>query len=463
METINITKVLIANRGEIAVRVIRACKVLGLRTVAIYSDPDENALHVQLADEAYRVGPAPASASYLNIANIIDIARRSGADAVHPGYGFLSEKSAFARAVVEAGLVFVGPTPENIELMGDKANALKFVQSLGVPTIKGSGGVISHVKDALAVAQKVGLPLLIKAAAGGGGRGMRVVSRYEDLEKEFAVAQREARGAFGDDNVYLEQFLYRPRHVEVQILGDGTGSVTALGERDCSLQRRNQKLVEESPCIALSSDQRQRLLDSAAAVGRAVCYKGAGTVEFLVEGDHFYFIEMNTRIQVEHPVTEWVTGIDLVMEQLLIAAGSRRLDMISPAVSGHSIECRINAEDADNGFMPSPGTVRDLRLPGGPGVRVDTALYEGASVPPYYDSLIAKLCVWGNSRAQALQRMHAALGEFSCSGVKTTASYLQKLIDEPDVRQGIFDTQYLARRWVERTKGEPQGALSEQS
>ena len=433
-------------------RVIRACKFSGIKTVAVFSDADKNSLHVEMADEAINIGPAQALKSYLNAEAILAAARKTGADAVHPGYGFLSENAVFARLATDAGLKFIGPSPEALELMGNKANARDFVRKLGVPTVSGSEGVVRSVVEAHRIGRAIGFPLLVKASAGGGGRGMRVIRTAETLEEEFVAAQREARVTFGDDSVYLEQFVDRPRHVEVQVLGDGEGNVIALGERDCSLQRRNQKLVEEAPCVALSSAQREALLDSAVTIGQAVNYEGAGTVEFLVERDRLYFIEMNTRIQVEHPVTEWVTGLDLVREQLLIASGSRRIADLDPRVTGNAIECRINAEDPSLDFFPSPGTVQHLRLPGGPGVRVDTALFEGYNVTPYYDSLVAKVVVWGGSRAEALQRMRVALDEFSCTGVKTTAQYLANVMDHPNVRQGLVDTQFLARLSAEHSE-----------
>lgn len=441
---------LIANRGEIAIRILRACKLLGLGTVAVFSDADRHALHVGWADEAYHLGPSMASQSYLNMRRIIAVAQKSGTDAIHPGYGFLSENARFARAVHDAGMIFIGPSPESIELMGNKSHARKFVSHLDIPTIAGSSGVVDSIDEALAIARKVGFPLLIKASAGGGGRGLRIVHTLDELASQFTAAQREAHGVFGDASVYLEKFLDRPRHVEVQILGDGKGAAIALGERECSLQRRHQKLVEEAPCTALDDRQRARLWDSAVRIGNSVNYRGAGTVEFLVQGRDYFFVEMNTRIQVEHPVTEWVTGLDLVKEQLLIATEWQCLSDIDWSIRGNAVECRINAENPDKDFVPSPGTVQNLTLPGGHGIRIDSALCEGNLIPPYYDSLIAKISSWGNTRHEALQRMSIALDEFSCQGINTTAPYLRELLSRQDVRDGMVDTQMITRLNEER-------------
>jgi len=425
-------KVLIANRGEIAVRVIRACRELGVKTVAVYSEADRQALHVRMADEAYRIGPPPSRESYLVVEKLLDVAKRSGAEAIHPGYGFLSERAHFAKACADAGLVFIGPSPEAIDAMGDKVRARERMIAAKVPVVPGSDGTIDSEDEVVATAKKIGLPVMLKAAAGGGGKGMRLVSEESELLAAARSARSEAKSAFGDDRIYVERFVDSPRHVEVQVLGDKNGMRLHLGERDCSVQRRHQKLLEEGPAPALPPETRSGLYKSALAVAHAVNYVSAGTVEFLVNRDgQFYFIEMNTRIQVEHPVTEMITGIDLVREQIRIASGEA-LGYKQGAVTftGHAIECRINAEDPEH-FIPSPGRVTTWIAPGGPGVRVDSHMMTGYMVPPYYDSLIAKIIVHGRDRNEAIARMQRALHETVIEGVKTTIPYHLKLLADP--------------------------------
>jgi acetyl-CoA carboxylase biotin carboxylase subunit len=436
-------KVLIANRGEIAVRVIRACHVLGAEAVAVYSEADADAAHVRKADDSRLIGPPQAAKSYLDIDTLIAAAKDTGADAVHPGYGFLSENAEFARAVTSAGLTFVGPSASAIAAMGDKARARTLAKDAGVPLVPGSG-LVGTVDEAIAAAWRVGYPVLVKAAAGGGGRGIRPAGDEAELRSVLPVAQREAAASFGSDAVYVERSISRARHIEVQVLADSFGDVVHCYERECSLQRRRQKLFEEAPAPDLSPDLRGRMTAAAVRLARQVGYTGAGTVEFLVDGDDFYFMEMNTRIQVEHPVTELVTGLDLVAEQLRVASGlplSVRQEDIG--LRGHAVECRINAEDPDKKFMPRPGTVTTLELPGGPGVRIDHALTPGATIPPFYDSLIAKLCAWGSSRPQALARAGQALAELEIGGLTTTASLHRRLLDVPDVRSGTYHTSWL--------------------
>jgi acetyl-CoA carboxylase, biotin carboxylase subunit len=439
-------KVLVANRGEVALRIIRACRELGLAAVAAYSTADETARHVRVADEAVCVGKPAARDSYLNVEALIDAARRTGADAVHPGYGFLAENAGFARACEEAGLTWVGPSPAAIDQMGDKAVARELARSAGVPVVPGTAGTLTP-GEALRTAEDVGYPVMVKAAAGGGGRGIRVAQNREELDGALAAAAREAQAAFGDESLYLEKLIVDPRHVEVQVLGDGHGGAIHLYERECSLQRRRQKLLEESPAPNLDADTREEMAAAAARLAAAVDYASAGTVEFIVDpAGAFYFIEMNTRIQVEHPVTEMVTGIDLVKEQLLLAAGEpfdMRQDDVTPR--GWAIEFRLNAEDPTADFMPSPGEIRALELPGGPGVRVDTALYTGYRVPPFYDSLIAKLIVWGRDRDEAIARGRRALTEFRIDGIKTTIPFHLRVLDEPSFLAGEYHTDSVAQ------------------
>jgi len=449
-------KILIANRGEIAVRIIRACREMGLATVAVYSDCDRNARHVRDADQAFHIGPGEAAKSYLRIDAIIDTARRAGADAVHPGYGFLAENEAFARACRDAGLTFIGPSPEAIALMGSKTAAREVALKAGVPVVPGTDRPLDEKvgDDEIArIADGVGFPLLVKAVAGGGGKGMRTVADRASLRPAVQTARSEAGSAFGDSAIYLERQLVRPRHVEIQLLGDQHGTIVPFVERECSIQRRHQKVVEESPSIAVSPELRRRLAVSAAAVARAVNYSNAGTIEFLLDADgSFYFLEMNTRLQVEHPVTEMVTSIDLVQWQIRIARGAR-LD-IDPeralTAHGHAIECRVYAEDPDQGFMPSPGLIRGLRPASGPGVRDDGGVSAGYTVPVFYDSMIAKLVAWGASRREAVDRMARALREYQVLGIRTTIPFFLWLMGQPDYAAGRYDTTYLDRLLADR-------------
>ncbi|MFN5195004.1 MAG: acetyl-CoA carboxylase biotin carboxylase subunit, partial [Cyanobacteriota bacterium] len=440
-----IGKLLIANRGEIALRILRSCRELGIATVAIHSTVDRSALHVQLADEAVCVGDAPSSRSYLNIPNILAAATSRGADAIHPGYGFLAENDRFAEICGDHGLTFVGPSPEAIRSMGDKSTAKRTMQAVGVPTIPGSEGLLESSQEAAGLAATMGYPVMIKATAGGGGRGMRLVTGPEQLDNLFKAAQGEAEAAFGNPGLYMEKFIDRPRHVEVQVLADRLGNVVHLGERDCSIQRRHQKLLEEAPSVAIDAEVRRRMGDAAVAAARSIAYEGAGTVEFLVDRQgNFYFMEMNTRIQVEHPVTEMVTGVDLIAEQLRIAGGepiSVRQDQIQ--LRGHAIECRINAEDPRHNFRPSPGKITGWLPPGGPGVRVESHVYTGYAIPPVYDSLIGKLIVWGNDREHALRRLRRALSEYAITGVPTTIDFHLALLDRPEFQRGDVHTKFV--------------------
>jgi acetyl-CoA carboxylase biotin carboxylase subunit len=443
---------LIANRGEIALRIIRACRELGIRTVAVYSEADRESLHVRFADEDVCIGPASARDSYLNIPRIIAAAEITGADAIHPGYGFLAENAEFAEICERSHITFIGPTAEQIRLMGDKAVARRTMAGVGVPTVPGSAGELADADEALAVAEKIGFPVLIKAAAGGGGKGMRVAPDAATFVKQFQAAQREAGAAFNDPSVYLEKYLARPRHIEFQLMGDKHGRVVHLGERECSIQRRHQKLIEEAPSVAMTPELRARMGEAAVRGAAAIGYASAGTIEFLLDEDgSFYFMEMNTRIQVEHPVTELVTGIDLVKEQIRVAAG---MPLSIPEgdveLKGHAIECRINAEDPARNFAPSPGVITIFHPPGGPGVRLDTHAYAGYRVPQYYDSLIAKLLVYGNTRAEALIRMQLALESFVIEGVQTTIPFLLDLIQDPEFVAGRIDTKFLDRRMAEK-------------
>jgi acetyl-CoA carboxylase biotin carboxylase subunit len=439
-------KILIANRGEIALRIILACKELGIKTVAIHSTADADSLHVKFADEDVCIGPPPNRDSYLNVSAVLSAAEITGAEAVHPGYGFLAESAHFADVCEECGLVFIGPDPDVIRRMGDKAEAIRTVRAAGVPTIPGSGGVVPDEAAARKVADEIGYPVLVKASAGGGGRGMRVVSGPEDLPRLFEAARAEAESSFGTGDVYMEKYLAQPRHVEFQVLGDTHGNLLHLFERECSVQRRHQKLLEESPSPALDEGLRSRMSEAALRTAAAVGYVNAGTVEFLLDTDgSFYFIEMNTRIQVEHPVTEMVTGIDLIKEQIRIAAG----DPISFAqdevrLNGHAIECRINAEDPDT-FAPSPGKIRTFHVPGGPGIRVDTAAYAEAVIPPYYDSMIAKVVAHGNTRGEAVLRMRRALESFVVEGIKTNVKLQQRILTDEDFVRGRFSTRFMDR------------------
>jgi acetyl-CoA carboxylase biotin carboxylase subunit len=445
-------KILVANRGEIAVRIIRACRDMGIATVAIYSECDRAALHVRLADEAWPVGPSAPRESYLRIDTIIDVARRSGADAVHPGYGFLAENEDFAAACRDAGVIFIGPSPEAIALMGSKTAARQAAIKAGVPVVPGTDEPLDErTPDAevLDAATHVGYPLMLKAVAGGGGKGMRMVASAADLPGALRAARSEALSAFGDGAVYLERRILSPRHVEVQLLGDHHGTVLPFVERECSIQRRHQKVVEESPSLAVSAEMRRRMTAAAAAVARGVGYTNAGTIEFLVDaGGSFYFLEMNTRLQVEHPITEMVTGVDLVQWQIRIARGERlTLDpeqLLTPRA--HAIECRIYAEDPDNGFLPSPGRIQGLRVPQGPGVRDDSGAYEGGEVPIFYDPMISKLITWGDTRDHALQRMRRALAEYEVRGIKTTIPFFKWILEDEDFKAGRFDTSFIDRK-----------------
>jgi acetyl-CoA carboxylase, biotin carboxylase subunit len=444
---LSIGKVLVANRGEIAVRVMRACRELGIGTVAVFSEVDRDALHVQLADEAYPIGPAPAAESYLNIEKIVGAAKSAGADAVHPGYGFLAENAGFAEACAAAGLTFIGPPPAAIRAMGDKIAARRLARELGVPTVPGTLEPVSGDDAARAAAHEVGYPVMIKAAMGGGGKGMRLVRREEELAAALRMARGEAGSAFGDASVYLERAIAEPRHIEVQVLADAGGHVIHLGERECSIQRRHQKLVEESPSPYVDAALRRRLGEAACRVARAAGYVNAGTVEFLMDArGEFYFLEMNTRLQVEHPVTELVTGLDLVREQLMIAAGEPLgLRQDDVAWRGWAIECRINAEDPFAGWLPSPGTITGLRPASGPGVRDDSGVREGYTVPRHYDTLLAKLIVWGVDREAAIARMARALGEYKIVGVRTTIPVLERIVAHEDFRAGRLSTAFLDR------------------
>ena len=438
-------KVLIANRGEIALRILRACREMGIRTVAVHSTADEQAMHVRLADESVCIGPPPSRQSYLNIPAILSAATITGAEAIHPGVGFLSENATFASMVEEHGLAFIGPKPEHISLMGDKVAAKDAAKSLGIPVVPGSEGAIRGEEDAASVAGRIGYPVLVKAAAGGGGRGMKVARQQGELLQALSLAKAEAKAAFGNDAVYIEKYLGRPRHIEIQILADGHGNVVHLGERDCSMQRRHQKLLEEAPSPALNAQQRSEIGEIAASAMRKLGYLSAGTIEFLYENGRFYFIEMNTRLQVEHPITEAITGIDIVREQIRIAAGlplSFRQEDVK--FQGHAIECRVNAENPRT-FVPSPGTITGYHAPGGLGVRVDSGIYAGYRVPPHYDSLIAKLIVYGATRNECLMRLRRALQEYVVDGVETTIPLHQQLVQDPDFLNGDYDIHWLER------------------
>ncbi len=446
-------KILIANRGEIALRVIRACRELGIRTVAVYSQADADSLHVRFADEGVCIGPPLARESYLNIPRIIAAAEITGADAIHPGYGFLAENAEFSEICERSELTFIGPSPQQIRLMGDKAAARRTMREVGVPIIPGTD-TIDSVDDAFAAAKEIGFPVLIKAAAGGGGKGMRVAAEPSDFARQYTMARNEAGAAFGDDSVYLEKYLARPRHVEIQVLGDKHGRIVHLGERDCSVQRRHQKLIEEAPSPALTPELREAMGEAAVRGARSIEYVGAGTIEFLLDEDgSFYFMEMNTRIQVEHPVTEEVTGYDLIKEQIRAAAGLPISVAEGPLeLRGHCIECRINAENPDRDFSPSPGIIHVFHPPGGPGVRLDTHVYAGYRVPPFYDSLIAKLIVHGSDRTEALARMRNALSSFVLEGVHTTIPFLLEVLDHPDFIAGRIDTKFLERMVAEKAQ-----------
>ncbi|NLL92635.1 MAG: acetyl-CoA carboxylase biotin carboxylase subunit [Clostridiales bacterium] len=425
-----INKILVANRGEIAVRIIRACREMGIGTVAVYSEADSLALHTQLADEAVCIGPAKSNDSYLNMENIISATVITGADAIHPGFGFLSENHKFAKLCEKCNITFIGPPSDVIKSMGNKTQARNTMINAGVNVIPGWNEPINSVEEGKEIAKKVGYPVIIKAALGGGGKGMRVANNEEEFEAAFNTAKKEAKASFNDDSMYMEHFIENPRHVEFQILADSYGNVVHLGERDCSIQRNHQKFIEEGPCVKLTDDLRNRMGEAAVRAAKAANYVGAGTIEFLVENDKdFYFMEMNTRIQVEHPVTEWITGIDLIKAQIRIASGEKlSIEQKDVKITGHSIECRINAENPSKGFRTSPGKITDLYLPGGKGIRIDTSIYSGYEVPPYYDSMIAKLIVHAKTRNEAIRKMKSALGEIIIQGIDTNVDYLYEII-----------------------------------
>ena len=446
-----IGKLLIANRGEIALRILRSCREMGISTVSVYSTTDRNALHVQLADEAVCVGDSPSNKSYLNVPNILAAATSRGVDAIHPGYGFLAENDRFAEICNDHGILFVGPSPEAIRSMGDKSTAKSTMLKVGVPTVPGSDGLLENWEQASKLADGMGYPVMIKATAGGGGRGMRFVDGPSSIEDLFKAAQGEAEAAFGNAGLYMEKFIDRPRHVEVQILADSHGNVVHLGERDCSIQRRHQKLLEESPSPALDKDLRIKMGEAAVSAAKSIDYEGAGTVEFLLDRKgNFYFMEMNTRIQVEHPVTEMVTGIDLIAEQIRIAGGEPiSFTQKDLKLNGHAIECRINAEDSLHNFRPSPGRITGWLPPGGPGVRVDSHVYTGYDIPPFYDSLIGKLIVWGKDRPAALKRMKRALNECAITGIPTTIDFHLNLLERDEFLQGDVHTKFVEQEMLD--------------
>ena len=439
------SKILIANRGEIAVRIIRACKEMGIKTVAVYSKADADCMHVSAADQAVCIGQAQPSQSYLMTERIISVAEICDVDAIHPGYGFLSENARFAQICQDCNITFIGPRPEAIRAMGDKAVARETMRKAGVPTTPGSNGIINTEAEAMAVAHKLKYPVIIKASAGGGGRGMRIAHNDASLIQGFHAARTEAEKAFGNNEIYIEKYIVNPKHIEFQILGDNYGNIVHLGERDCSIQRRNQKLIEESPSPVMTPELRKKMGEAAVKAAKAVNYSNAGTIEFLLTGDNsFYFMEMNTRIHVEHPVTESVYHADLIRQQILVASGERA-EVPSSTPSGHSIEFRINAEDPDAGFRPSPGKIQSLHFPGGYGVRVDSHIYQGYTIPPYYDSLIAKLIVWGTTRQHAIERGKRALEEFAVEGIKTTVPFHQRVLEDKRFVSGNFDTSFIEK------------------
>lgn len=446
-----IKKILIANRGEIAVRIIRACREMGIESVAIYSEADRDALHTQLADEAICIGPAPANKSYLCMDKILSATLLVGADAIHPGFGFLSENSKFAGLCEKCGIIFIGPSSQVIERLGNKQEARKTMMKAEVPVIPGSKEAVKNVKEGYLIAQEVGYPVIIKAALGGGGKGMREAWQEEDFEKAFLAAAKEAKNAFGDDTMYIEHFVENPRHIEFQIVADRFGHIIHLGERDCSIQRNHQKMMEESPSIALSEELRKKMGEAAVKAAKAAGYENVGTIEFLLEKNgSFYFMEMNTRIQVEHPVTECVTGIDLVKEQIRIAAGQElSFTQAEVEIKGHSIECRINAENPALNFAPSPGIIEELHLPGGKGVRIDSAIYSGCEISPYYDSMVAKLIVHGKNREEAITKMKSALGEVIINGISTNVDYQYEILKNEDFNLGNIDIGF-----IEKHKGD---------
>ncbi len=445
-------KILIANRGEIAVRIIRACKEMNIKTVAVYSEIDKDAMHTRLADEAICIGPAVSSKSYLNIKNIIEAAHITGADGIHPGFGFLSENSHFAKICEESNIKFIGPKPEVIDLLGNKSKAKELMKSAGVPVIPGSEGSVTGLTDAKKIAEKIGYPVMLKAAAGGGGKGIRIVNSPDELESNYNIVKQEAKVSFNDDEIYIEKFIKNPRHVEIQILADEHGNVIHLGERDCSIQRRNQKIIEETPSTAIDDKLRNKMGEVAVKAAKTAGYSNCGTIEFLVDSDkNFYFMEMNTRIQVEHGITEERTGIDIVKEQIRIAAGEPlRFKQKDIEFRGHSIECRINAENPSKNFMPCPGTITGLNLPGGNGIRIDTAIYEGYTIPPTYDSMIAKIITHGDTRNEAISKMKRALEETVIEGVDTNIDFLFQIIKNQNFIRGNFDTSFIEKEILKK-------------
>ena len=442
-------KILIANRGEIAVRIIRACKEMNIKTVAVYSEADKESLHTKLADETVCIGPANSQKSYLNIKNIIGAANITGADSIHPGFGFLSENAQFASICEESNIKFIGPTSQVIDMLGNKSNAKEMMKKAGVPVIPGSDGSVGGIKTAKEICEKIGYPVILKAASGGGGKGIRIVEREQDLENAYNIVKQEAKVSFNDDEIYIEKFIKNPRHVEIQILADEHGNVVHLGERDCSIQRRHQKMIEETPSTAIDEKLRNKMGEAAVKAAKTAGYTSCGTVEFLVDSDrNFYFMEMNTRIQVEHPITEERTGIDIVKEQIKIAGGEHlKFKQKEIEFRGHSIECRINAENPSKGFMPCPGKITGLNLPGGNGIRIDTAIYEGYTIPPYYDSMIAKIIVYGTTRNEAIAKMKRALEELVIEGVETNRDFLFEIIKNPDFIRGNFDTSFIEKNF----------------
>ena len=446
-------KILIANRGEIAVRIIRACKEMNIKTVAVYSTADKDSLHTKLADESICIGPANSKQSYLNIKNIIEAANITKADSIHPGFGFLSENSNFAKICEESNIKFIGPKSNVIELLGNKANSKELMKKEGVPVIPGSDGPVKDLKDAILICEKIGYPVLLKASSGGGGKGIRLCNSFEDLETNYNLVKQEAKNAFNDDEIYIEKFIKNPRHIEIQILADEYGNIVHLGERDCSIQRNHQKIIEETPSTIVDEKLRNKMGNIAIKAARAAGYTSCGTIEFLVDSDkNFYFMEMNTRIQVEHPVTEMRTGIDIVKEQIKIAAGEKlKFKQKEIEYKGHSIECRINSENPNKNFMPCPGTINGINLPGGNGIRIDSAIYSGYTIPPYYDSMIAKIIVHGNSRNEAISKMKRALEELVIDGVETNRDFLFDIIRKPNFIRGDFDTSFIEK---EMNKGE---------
>lgn len=442
-------KVLIANRGEIAVRIIRACREMGIRTVAIYSEADKNALHTKLADEAVCIGPAPSNKSYLNMKAILEAACLTGADSIHPGFGFLSENSNFAKICEEMGIKFIGPNYKLIELLGNKSKAKETMKRAGVPVVPGSDGLIYSKEQALTLAEQIKYPVMLKASAGGGGRGIRVAYNKEQLEKEYDLVKQEAKISFNDDSIYLEKFVENPRHVEIQVLGDEHGNAVHLGERDCSVQRRNQKVLEETPSGILDEKTRKKMGEVAVKAVKEIGYTNAGTIEFLVDKNKdFYFMEMNTRVQVEHPVTEMVTGIDIIKEQIKIASGEKlSFEQKDIVFTGHSMEARINAENPDKNFMPCPGIITELHLPGGNGVRVDTAIYAGYTIPPTYDSMIAKIIVHGKDRNESIAKLKSAISELVVDGITTNTDFILKILDDEDFKTNNYDTSFIAKKF----------------